>query len=301
MKRTKIYKRRRMSLMGWIVFAVLVLYAISMCLVVLWGVFTALKSQSEFLHDKVWLPDGWPWEWCWSNITFVLQNYYIRVTSSTVGTKEVWLETMVLNSVLYAGGSALMTLVATCWTAYLTAKFKYFFSKVIYVIVIITLALPIVGSDPSMLQLMQSLNLYDTFIGSWLQKFKFLGIYFLVFYAVFASLPKDYFEAAYVDGASELTLFFRVALPLVVNISFTVFLLEFVTYWNDYQTPLLYLPTHPTLAYGVYALSNTRIQGFNYVPIRMACSVIVVIPIFILFLIFKKRMMRNVSMGGLKE
>lgn len=169
-----------------------------------------------------------------------------------------------------------------------------------YVIVIVTMVLPIVGNYPSELQLLRTLNLYNTFWGVWLQKANFLGMYFLVFYAIFKNMPNDFAEAAQIDGASEFTIFFRIMLPLCATTFFTVMLIRFIEFWNDYQIPLLYMPSHPTLSYGLYSVYTSSSNELNNVPMRMASTIMVIIPIIVLFLCFKNRLMGNISMGGLK-
>ena len=172
--------------------------------------------------------------------------------------------------------------------------------------VVVLMTIPIVGSTPSELQILQSLNLYDTMIGNYIQKFNFLGMYYLVYYATFKSLSNDFAEAAYVDGASEFRVMVQIVLPMVANIIGTVFLLHFIDFWNDYQTPLLYYPNHPTLAYAVFRMTNNTggaDKGMEYqgVPQRVAGCMVLAIPIFAIFVAFNKLLMGNLTMGGLKE
>lgn len=94
---------------------------------------------------------------------------------------------------------------------------------------------------------------------------------------------------------------FRIYLPLVRNLFFTVMLLQGIYFWNDFQTPLLYLPTYPTLAYWLYRFTeNTKVE-LSFVPVKAAGAMLLVVPIFILFAAFNKKMMGNLSLGGLKE
>ena len=93
--------------------------------------------------------------------------------------------------------------------------------------------------------------------------------------------------------------FFRIMLPLAVKTFGAVMLIYFVQYWNDYQVPLVYMPSHPTITYAMYtAALSTRISS---VPERLAVCLIVFIPIFIVFVAFQKKIMGNISMGGLKD
>ena len=89
--------------------------------------------------------------------------------------------------------------------------------------------------------------------------------------------------------------------PMVGTIFTTVMLMSFIGMWNDYQTPLLYLPSHPTLAYGIYDLSKTNINDLNNVPARVAGCVILLVPILTVFISFRKKIMGNISIGGIKE
>ena len=68
--------------------------------------------------------------------------------------------------------------------------------------------------------------------------------------------------------------------------------------WNDYQTPSIYLPEHPTLAVGLQFLFD-KMQTFSY-PLMFATIIIAILPILILFTAFSKTIMENTSVGGLK-
>ena len=208
---------------------------------------------------------------------------------------------MILYTILYSVGGAFISTIVPCVVAYAVSKFNYKFNAIIKGIVIVTMILPIVGSAPAEIDLLRKLHLYDSIVGNWIQKFHFLGMYFLVFLSAFKTIPKEYYEAAEIDGANEFKIMTRIVFPLVKTVFTTIMLIKFVEYWNDYQTPLLYLPTHPTLAYGVYSLSVTNINGMNNVPMRMAGCVILLVPILIIFISFRKKIMGNISLGGIKE
>jgi multiple sugar transport system permease protein len=87
-----------------------------------------------------------------------------------------------------------------------------------------------------------------------------------------------------------------------MNIFFTVYLMVFVAYWNDFTTPMMFLPSKPTLSYAIY-YTTTLDSGsnFNYATRRMAALMVFAIPIIIIFTIFNKRLMTNLTMGGVKE
>ena len=131
-------------------------------------------------------------------------------------------------------------------------------------------------------------------------KANFLGMYFFVFYASFKNVPKSYSEAAQIDGAGHCSILFRIYYPIVFNAILTIVLLYFIQYWNDYQTPLIFLPSMPTAAYGLFKFQSSTSGAASSIPIQLAACVFLALPIFVLFVIFKEKLIGNISIGGLK-
>ena len=110
------------------------------------------------------------------------------------------------------------------------------------------------------------------------------------------------------DGASDWAIMVKICLPLVLNVFMTVFLITFIQYWNDYQLAMLYMPSYPTLSYFVFALQNKgrmHIPGYGVVdsrlkPTVLASTFFLIIPIVIIFMCFHKKLMGNLSIGGIK-
>ena len=282
-------------------FIVLLAYTVSMLSLMGWGFFTALKTQMQFRKDKIGLPPGMPWDWEWQNIQFVFSRFQMVITTATEANKVINFWQMLLNTLIYAGGCAVIASFVTCVMAYMTTNFDYPLSKVITGIVIVTMILPIVGSYPSEMQILKALGIYNWRFGAWIQKFNFLGMYFLVFQATFKSMSREYSEAASIDGASEAQIFLRIILPIVRNTLFTIMILNFVALWNDYQAPLLYFPDYPTLTYGLYFVSNHGGNQMSTVPMKMSAALVILLPILIILLVFRNRILGNVTMGGVKE
>lgn len=296
-KRKKFDFKKFLSPLIITLLVVLLIYSISLLVPFVWGFFTSLKGKYEIRNN----PFGLPEEWLFVNYLQAFDNFKVRVEWGD-GFRWVYFEEMFLNSVLYSLGCALIQSFTTCIVAYVIARFSHFkFSKIVYTVVIIVMILPIVGSQPSELALARQLGLYDEMWGIWIMRLNFLGIYFLVFHAMFKGIPKDYADAAYIDGASEWQVMTKIMLPMSRNTLLTVILLNFIGYWNDYQTPLLYIPSHPTLAYGLYLFSNSPDNELATIPMKITGCMLMMVPILIIFLIFRKRLIGNISIGGLKE
>ncbi len=303
MKLQNIFKKRqnkasdtRLTPVTTTLLIVLIAYTLSLIIPLFWALITSLKDNlNDFRLNIIGLPK----KWMWSNYTFVLQNFYEDVPSAD-GNRSVTLAEMFLNTILYSLGCSFFNTLVPCLTAYMCAKFDFKFSNVLYTVVIVTMVLPIVGNLPSEIRVATFFGLYNQIWGLWIMKANFLGLYFLVFYGMFKSQPKAYSEAARIDGAGNFTIMTRISLPLIASTFFTIMIINFIGFWNDYQTPLVYLPSYPTAALGMFRMAKTTLNGLSEVPMRMAAAMLILIPILIVFLCFHKRMLGNLTVGGIK-
>ncbi len=297
MAKSKFFQKhgvRKFDVFSIILFTILVIYILSLVVPFFWAIFTSFKDRSGYMAD----PLGFPKSWHFDNYITAIEKFVVTVN----GTQKIYIETMILNSFIYALGGALLQALSGCIVAYCCAKFSQFKISTVYVtVVVITMGLPIIGNKPSELEMLINLGLYDNIFGALVLKLNFLGVYFLVFHAAFRAIPKDYSEAAYIDGAGNVTVFFKLMLPFVSKTYMTVALIYFINLWNDYQIPLLYLPTNPTLAYGLYKYSMSYDPKISSTPMKMAGCMVLFIPIFTIFCIFQKQLLGNIMMGGVKE
>lgn len=275
---------------------ILIVYAVSMLYMILWGAMTSFKLQDEFRKNIL----GFPTNFTFENYALVWKWFFVETSTPAGLPITIYIEEMIINSIIYVGESCLAATVVPCLVAYLCANFNFKLSKIIVAIVIIQMALPIVGAAPSELQIIHNLGLYDNYLVALVLKASFLGMYFLVFYSTFQGIPKDYREAASIDGASEMRIMLNVYFPLIRNTFFTVMLLQGVAFWNDYQTPLLYMPTKVTVSYGLYMLGGPKSTEMSYTPPKMAGNMLLTLPISLIFIAFRNKMMGNLSVGGIK-
>ena len=183
-------------------------------------------------------------------------------------------------------------------TGYCMAKYTFKARNVIYAIAIFCMTIPIVGNMASYYKLIYELNIYDTpiyvvvtHLGAW-------GFNFLVMYATFKNISWSYAEAVFIDGGNHFTVFFRIMLPLAMPMVTTLFILSAIAGWNDYTTPMLYFPSFPNVAMGLYMVSQTLTRGD--MSTYYAALVITTVPVVALFAGFSDKIMKNYSIGGLK-
>ena len=210
------------------------------------------------------------------------------------------------NSLIYSILSAFLKTLVPTITAYACARYEFKTSKVVYTAILVAMIVPIVGSMPSELNLANSFRIgeysliIDNVIGTSLLKASMTGLYFFVMYSAFESMPNGYFEAAKIDGANNFQIFARIGLPLIATTFGTVFLINFVEYWNDYQTPLIYLMDHPTMGLSLYTLYSGGSLIAKNPQFTISFAIILVVPTLILFLFTHKKLMSNITVGGLK-
>ncbi len=279
-----------------------------------WGFMTSLKSDLQFSMVNGGDPIGLPtWEWSQAEILFgnyklafeyfsVSANsaYYVGEQLVIHSTKaDIW--AMLGNTIFYVTVSSLLPTFASYTVAYLCTTYKFKLSKIVYTCALITMTIPVVSSQGSMITLLRNMGIYDTVLTHVFQKFTFGGMYFFVFCAFFEGVNGAYSEAAEIDGASQLRIFISIIIPLGVKMISSIALINFVTYWNDYQAPLIYTPTLPTIAYGVYHLVNEPGNAaLKNTPAACACCMILALPIVLMFVFLKDKLMGNISMGGVK-
>lgn len=287
-------KKKKQSVFTVILLVVMCVYVLSLFVMIFWALVNSLKSPLDFAVDPLGFPATSVKEW-FDNYRVVFENFNVQRGMILYSFGDILGNTLIISVCC-----ALAATITPCIMAYLVAKFDCKFSRVIYGIVIVAMILPIVGSLPSELQMMRALHLYDTGLGIILMKANFLGMYFLMFYASFKGIPDDYVEAGKVDGANQFVIFFRLILPFVIPTMFVIFTLQFINFWNDYMISLVYVPSMPTLSYAMYYFSISTETLLSFVPPQLAGSMIVCLPIVVVFLCLKKYMIGNLTVGGIK-
>ena len=116
----------------------------------------------------------------------------------------------------------------------------------------------------------------------------------------FKAISQSLYEAARIDGAGHFTIFFKVILPQAAPVIFTYAITQAIALWNDYNTVLTYMKSHPTLASGLYELEKEQMHSDGDYPVYFAGLFISILPPVTLFAVFSQKIMTSVSIGGLK-
>lgn len=307
--------RSKITPMTAFLLTLFVVYCIIMFVLLGWAFLSSFRDPDMFVYyPHVWTspnPDDFVGWIGLANYASIIEVVPVVTNTISTAARETFFG-IILNSALYAFGCAFLKTLVPCLTAYICARYKFKFSKIVYATAIVVMTIPVIGSLPSELTFAMAFGFYNHIWGLWVMHANFLGMYFLVFYEMFDSLPFTYYEAASIDGASDFQQMIHIGLPLCRNTFMTVMLINFITYWNDYQIPLLYLPQKVTIARYLYFFSNVnRISGdpamegkyggrLGALPFQITAAVFMVLPTVILFCIFQKRLLGNLTIGGIK-
>ena len=167
-------------------------------------------------------------------------------------------------------------------------------------IAVTAMMIPVIGSSASNMKLYSALGLKNTPLYAVVSSLGGCGATFIVYYGFFKSVSWSYAEAVMIDGGGPYTIFFKIMLPQATPIMFTYALTGAIANWNEYTTMILYLPSYPTLASGLFEYKANSIRGANY-PVYYAGLIISMIPTLAIFSVFSNKIMTSLSMGGLKE
>jgi multiple sugar transport system permease protein len=247
-----------------------------------WMLLGSFKPQGEFLRlPPTWLPEQ-P----------TLGNYD-RLLS------RLDFPRFFLNSAIVAAAVTAGNLVFAPMLGWALAKLEFRGKRVLLVLVLATLMLPASATLIPLFILMSSLGLVNTYLGLILP---FLAGPLGVFLTrqFFLGIPTELIEAARIDGAGEFTIFWRIAMPLATPVLATLGILTFLASWNGFLYPLVMAqePEMYTLPVALATFATGQFQADH--GMLMAGSVILVVPVLIVFVLMQRWITEGVATTGLK-
>jgi ABC-type glycerol-3-phosphate transport system permease component len=268
-------------------FVVLSILAIIFEFPIYWTIASSLKSPPEIINFPPLLYPAVPQ---WEN--------YVRVF-----TKEpfaLW----IFNTVFVVVSATLGAVLSSSLVAYSFARFRYRGRDLIFLVTLATLMLPAQVTLIPQYIIWSRLGFVNTLFPLWLPQWFGGGAFNIFLLRQFIlSLPRELDEAALIDGASRFNIFRTIILPLCVPALATVVIIEFLSDWSDYLTPLIYLnsETQYTLSLGLSLFRNyPETGGLPQQHLLMAASVMTALPPVILFFAAQRYFVRGIVLSGIK-
>ena len=277
-------QKKGISVSRILIRTVLIGYSIMVVFPILWMVLTSLKSSKEIISSPWTLPE-----------TPQFVNFVNAWNKGHIG--QYFLNSLLIVSITLV----ILTLLSTA-TAYVLARFKFKGSSLIENSYMAAMLLPaIVAITPIFLQ-MRDLQLINNRFGL-IVILVFALMPFSVFLMIgfFKSIPREYEEAAWIDGCSYFQTFFYIALPMARNGLVTLLIFNFIYAWNDYTFALILMTedSKKTLQLGLANLAEVQKFSTDWGAL-FAGLVLVTIPIIIIYLIFQEKATEGLASGGIK-
>lgn len=276
-------KRKRL-VKNVVVYTLLGLWGIIVLFPFYWMILTSVKSYSTYNSEYV------P---CFFTLSPTLQNYSDAFTTVNLG--SYLLNTLIFTVIT----TALMLLVITL-AAFAFARMNFKGKNILFTLFLALMMIPNELVIITNFTTITNLSLRNTFLGLILPSVTSV-FYIYLLKENFEEVPNDLYLAAKIDGTSDLRYLRKVLVPICRPTMITIIILKVIECWNSYVWPRLITDNEK-----YYLVSNgiqeIRENGFGRenIPAMMAAVVVISLPLIVLFLIFRKKIMVGVARGGTK-
>jgi len=282
------------SLYRLFVYVVLLALAISIIVPVAWVFMASVKENSEFYGNPWTLPKG-----------FYFQNFIDAFEKAKMGE-------YLLNSVKITVMALIILLVVALPAAYVLARYRFRCSKLLNVLfmgglfinvnyIVVPIFLMLNEGDAFLRKMTGSgFFLNNSFITALVYASTALPFTIYLLSGFFVTIPRDYEEAAHVDGAGYFRTMIQIMMHMALPSIITVILFNFLSFWNEYIISMTLLTKeNKTLPVGLMQLMQAQKAAANYGQLY-AGLVIVMLPTLILYMMMQKKLTQGMSLGGLK-
>lgn len=276
----------RTSALVWrvVMYLLLVVLSLSFLLPLLWMLSTSVKDTAQtYTVPPIWIP-----------IPMRFQNYPEALVAQPFGL-------FFLNTIKYAVFSGIGTVLSCALVAYGFSRIRWYGRDVLFFICLCTMMIPFQVTMIPLYLIFRDLH--------WLNSYKplivptFFGSAYFIFLLrqFFMSIPHELSEAARIDGAGELSIFWRIILPLSKPAIAVVALFQLINAWNDFLGPLIYLnnPDLYPVSLGLNRFLGQFVEKLAW-PYLMAASTVVILPVLIVFFLAQRTFIEGIAISGIK-
>ena len=227
-----------------------------------------------------------------------LKNFTTVLTQGlkAAGGIPVWV--MMANSLVMALGIAIGKIAISITAAYAIVYFRFPGRELCFVLIFITLMMPVEVRIVPTFQVAANLNFIDSYLGLVLPLIASATATFL-YRQMFMTIPAELLEAARIDGANELQIFTRIMFPLGSSVTVTLTIFSFMWRWNDYILPLLVLSDQKKYTIQIAIKNFIGNLGVDWSSI-LAASVLSILPVIVIFIFLQKYIIGGISASGVK-
>ena len=275
---------RRLHIQRWVVGSIAIVVSVVVFLIPFaFIVIQAAKSPAEASSMNFNLPTQWLF---WQNLVAVLQS------------NDGIIITAFINSTILTVASVTVMVIFAAMVGYVLHRKRTRWNPVINFFVLAGLIVP--PAVVPTIWVLQGLGIFKTLFSGVLIETTFgLSFSILLFRAFVATIPRELDEAATIDGAGSLRLFFQVILPLLRPVIVTVIVVQAVAIFNDFQNPLYFLPGND-LATVQLTLYNFQSQSLSQYNLLFMDVLLITIPPLVLYIFFNRQIVAGLTSGAVK-
>ena len=263
-----------------IAFAILIILAISWLLPFLWAIVTSLKSESDAAAAPTLFPEG---------------GYTFQAYAAILGEGNIpqWTINSIITSVIIT----IITVATSALAAYALSRLDFAGRRAWYIVIVAAIIIPPQVLIIPLFYQALAFGLVDTFAGLILPQVVAPAMVFILA-KFFDQVPIELEEAARVDGASRLRVFWSIVLPLSLPILAAVSIFVFIGAWNNFLWPFLIINNTELMTLPVGLQTVKSAFGVVYAQ-TMASSILAALPLIIVFLFFQRQIIKGISTTGL--
>lgn len=278
------------------VYGLLIILAALFLLPFYWMVNTALKPSNQvFRVPPTWFPQPVMWSNFYETMT-------TRGSEADISSSQPPVYRYALNTTLITVNGVVATVISSSLVAYAFARLEFPGKNVLFMLILGTLMIPFAVVMVPQFIIWKHLNWLDTF---WpLMAPHWFGSAWNIFLLrqFFMTIPREYDEAALIDGASRWDIYWRIIMPLSKPALAAVAVFAFVYFWNDFLGPLIILSTPKNFTLTIY-LVNFTVAFWKVTPwhLYMAAALIITLPCLLLFFLSQKVFLKGITITGFKR
>ena len=252
----------------------------------LWTISTSLKTDQQIQDisslKSILIPDPVAFENYPKALTFVNFPRYF------------------LNSVIVSGLAILGTVISCSLVAYSFARLRWPGRDLVFIIVLSTMMLPPQVTMIPVFLIFTKLGLVNTLVPLYLPQCFGVAFFIFMLRQFFLTIPRSLEEAAKIDGAGYLRIFLKIMLPLIKPALLAVIVFQFMWTWNDFVNPLIYIHDKDKMTLTIGLQAFNRVHGAEW-NLLMAASVMMTLPVIILFFFAQRYFIEGITLTGMKE
>ena len=275
---------KKKKILDFLKYIFLIFWALVVLFPFYWMILTSLKSYGAY--NSEYIPQFF-------TLSPTLENYSYALN-------EVPLAQYFLNTLIFTLITTGLMLVVTILAAYAFARLQFKGKNIVFTLFLSLMMIPNELVVITNFVTITNLNMRNTFMGLILPSVTSI-FYIYLLKENFSQVPDELYYAAKVDGTSDLKYLFKVMIPICKPTIITITILKIIECWNSYIWPRLITDdqNYFLVSNGIQAIRESGF-GRENIPAMMAAVVMISVPLILLFLIFRKKIMQGVSKGGIK-